>query len=368
MKTKRMIIASFIILFQAAGLLAQPMANSLLPQVDKRIELLSIAATLANIKGFGYSLNPAYAKAIDRHFTAYKHHPLIQHLRERKPELDKAGWEIPAVAVHLKQPPTLKPVMDFNDTAHVDDWESRALFNAKFVGLLQQFYRHAKVEEFFRARESYYQAVNRQYEKQGVKLNKQWVNDFFSVKTTEDYYPIVALGITEGAYMRVNFSNNYRQTFTIFETTSFDDKGMPATFNRQVFPRMMLHEYVHAFTNQLVDQHSRELRSYAEAMLKNPKVFKAVENTFYGNWQYLLYESLVRACSIKYFMANKGISEDVEKEIADQEKAGFLWMRGLVAELNNYEAKRNRYKNLSEYMPQINSFFKKTAEELKTND
>lgn len=90
-----------------------------------------------------------------------------------------------------------------------------------------------------------------------------------------------------------------------------------------------------------------------------------MKDTFYGNWQYLLYESLVRACSIKYMTVNKQISQNIEKEIAGQEKVGFLWMRGLLKELDNYEADRKRYKNLGEFMPQLILFFKKTADELK---
>lgn len=365
MKTKKLIIVSCFVFLNSIILFAQSAANSLFPQVDKRLELLSIACKLADIKGFNDNLNPIYAKAIDKHFGSRKNHPLTNYLRELKPKLDEAYWDVPAVVVHLSQPPKLEPLMGFDDTANVDDWESRELFNPKFVTMLHQFYRDAKAENFFKSQESYYKSVNREYEKQGVKLNKEWINQFFGLQTTEDYYPIVALGMRNGAYLRVNFANKYRHTITIFETTSFDSRGIPTTFKNEVFPRMMLHEYIHAFTNQLIDKNSVELRNYAEIILKNPKIFKLVENTFYGNWQYLLYESLVRACSIKYFMANKGIPFDTEKEIAAQEKAGFLWMRDLLTELNNYEANRTKYKNLEEYMPQINLFFKQAAEELK---
>ncbi|HEV7681581.1 MAG TPA: DUF4932 domain-containing protein [Pyrinomonadaceae bacterium] len=336
-------------------------ANSLLPQVDKRVELVSIACRLAAINGFNDNLNPSYSKAIDKHFEPYRNHPLIKYLRDLKPKLDESAWEIPAVAVHLSQPPKLAPLLDFTATANADEWESRELFNAKFVTLLQKFYRDARVESFFEQQQTYFESVDREYVKQGVELNKEWIGSFFGLKTTEDYYAIVALGIRQGAYLRVNFPQNYRHTITIFETTSFDDHGLPTTFKNQVFPRMMLHEYIHAFTNQLIDKGSDQLRVYAEAILKNPKVAKAVENTFYANWRYILYESLVRACSIKYFGANKGISSDIEKEIAAQEKAGFLWMRGLVEQLDLYEANRKEYKTLEQFMPQIELFFKNVS-------
>jgi hypothetical protein len=73
----------------------------------------------------------------------------------------------------------------------------------------------------------------------------------------------------------------------------------------------------------------------------------------------------VRACSIKYLKANEGISSDIEKEIAAQEKAGFLWMRGLIERLDVYEANRKEYKTLEQFMPQIELFFKDVASRLK---
>lgn len=344
---------------------AQSAANSLLPHVDQRVELVSIAARLAAIKGFNDNLNPSYSKAIDNHFGPYRNHPLIKYLQELKPKLDESGWEIPAVAVHLSQPPKLEPLLAVTDTANVDEWESRELFNSKFVTLLQKFYRDARVENFFEQQQPYFDSVEREYVKQGVELNKGWIESFFGLKTTEDYFAIVALGIRQGAYMRVNFPRNYRHTITIFETTSFADHGLPTTFKNQVFPRMMLHEHIHAFTNQLIDTHSGRLRGYAETILKNPKVARAVENTFYANWRYILYESLVRACSIKYFKANQRITSDIEKEIAAQEKAGFLWMRDLVEQLDLYEANRKEYQTLEQFMPQIELFFKDVSNRLR---
>lgn len=316
---------------------------------------------MAGLKGFDDDLNSAYAREIDKYFRAYKNHPLIEHLRGLKPQLDEAPWEIPAVAVHLGQPPELKPLVDFDDASNADGWESRELFDAKFVALLGRFYREAKVEDFFRSQARYYAAVDGEYDRRGARLNKAWFGTFFGLKTTEDYYAIVALGMRDGSYMRVNFPKDYRHTFTIYETTAFDDRGLPTTFTDDVYPRMMMHEYVHAFANQLVDRHVDELQTSAETILAKPRVFAAMENTFYGNWRYLLYESLVRSCSIKYMMAHKGEGWDPEKEIASQEKAGFFWMRGLIEELDEYEANRAKYRNLEEYMPRLVAFFEETA-------
>lgn len=363
MKSLRTTFALSLIFLCTTTSIARPEDRPLAPRVDKRVELLCIAARLAGIKGFDDDLNKVYSREIDRHFGAYKSHPLIKLFRRMKPKLDDEYWEIPGVALHLGQPPKLEPLMAFDDTANVDGWESRDLFTADVVALVQQFYRDAKAEEFFAAQEPYYRSVAGAYEARGVRLNRAWVSEFVGLGATEDYFPIVGLGLRSGVYTRVNFADNRRHTITVYETTSFDGGGVPTTFTNDVYPRMMLHEYVHAFTNQLVDKHGAELRGSAETILKDPKVFEIVEKTFYGNWQYLLYESMVRACCLEYLRANGGFGADLETEIAKQEAAGFPWIRGLVKELDEYQANRARYRNLDEFMPRIVSFFKRTADE-----
>lgn len=359
-----LIVGGLVLVSASSAASRSHSGNSLLPEIDKRVELVCIAARLAGIKGFIAVSNPRYSAEISRHFGPFSNHPLIKYLKEKKSTLDEATWEIPAVAVHLSQPPALMPLMAYGDLANVDGWESRELFNAKFVGLLQQFYRDTNAERFFRTQATYYQLVTDEYRKRAVWLNRGWLERFFGLETKEEYFAIIGLNITGGAYMRVNFANNARHTITIFDAPSVDPRGIPNNLAEEIFPRQMLHEYIHGFTNQLVDQNLPLLQSSSETMLRNPRVFKLVEKTFYGNWQYLLYESLVRACSLKYMKANPTIGQDLEKEIVNQEKVGFLWIRGLMAELDEYEANRGKYRDLQAFLPHLIAFFQKAAADL----
>lgn len=344
---------------------AQPLpGNQLQPKVDTRVELVCIAARLADLTGFNDNNNLSYARSIDRYFSKYANHPLVQYLRENKAKLESEYWEIPAVAVHLSPLPNLRPLMPYAATENADEWESRALFNEKFVTLFQRFYKDTKAATYFSGVSGYYSAAQNAYAKQGVLPKQAWLSKFFGMKTTEDYFPILALGMRSGAYMRVNFPNNVRNTVTIFECTAFNNMGIPTDLTRPAIPRLMVHEYIHAFTNQLVDADTGELRKYSERLLKNPDVARATQNTFYNSWNYLLYESLVRSVSIKYFVANGGIATTREKELAAQERAGFLWIRDLVSELDQYEAHRDQYPTLKKFMPRINLVFKKAAEKL----
>jgi Domain of unknown function (DUF4932) len=353
---------------------AQPAANSLLPKVDERIELLSIAYKLVNGSNINDTLNPKYSTAISKHFSQYSAHPFVKYIKQiadslAKDSIDIGSWEIPSLAVHLSQPPQLNPLVPYNDTAYIDGWDNRTLLTEKFVSLLKQFYNDAECEAFFKSQEPYYALINKQLEKQAIKPNRKWVENFFCLQTSEKYYAVISLqnlGVWD--YIRINFSGNRRNTYTIFGCDAFDENGVPANFANPMFARSNLHEYIHAFTNQLIDKNISALQTPAETILSTPKIWERVKGTFYNNWQFILYESLVRACSIKYMMENKEIETSAEKEIAAQEKAGFLWMRGLVQQLDIYESNRKKYKNLETFMPEIIKYFTKVAAEIKEND
>jgi hypothetical protein len=362
---KKLLIFLIYIFLLSVNSYAKPDANSLRLQVDERLELLSIACRLADVKGFNESNNPVYEKAIGNYFSKYKTHSLVKYLAESKTELDTDYWEIPALAAHLSQPPKLEPLVSFDDTKDVDGWESRKLFTSKMVSLIQQFYKDANAEAFFKSQANYYKQINQQYEKQSPKINKDWLEKFFNLPATENYYAVVAPGLPDGAYLRVNFSNNRRDTYTIFAINSFDKNGIPNKLSSVSIQRANLHEYVHAFTNQLVDKNLAALQRSSETLLNDPKVFALMKDTFYGNWQYLLYESMVRAAAVKYLAANETDKSIAENEIARQEKLGFFWIRNLVGELDRYEKRRAKYKNIEQFMPKIIDFFNSEAEKLR---
>lgn len=354
-----------ILLFLSNTIHAQVNGNSLLPYVDKRVELLSIVFRLADGTKINDTLNPVYSKAIQDHFKKHSDHPLIHYIKKimdslRQDSIELGDWDIANIAVHLSQPPMLQllpPIKKGTD----DVWESKAFLNSKLVPLIQQFYTAADCEGFFSTQENYYRSVSLHYTKGKIIIDKGWLTNFFNLPLTEEYFAIIGLNMTSGAYLRANLEDRKRQTFTIFACTSFDKNGIPVNITDAILERNILHEYIHAYTNQLVDNNKNALQKAAETLLNDTTVMARVQSTFYNNREYLLYESLVRACTILYRKNIERDSFNEEKEIHAQEKAGFLWMKALVNELANYQANRPAYNNLSSFMPQIISFFKRTA-------
>ena len=351
---------------------AQPDANSLLPHVDKRVELLSVVYRLAGVQEFVEAPASAYSKSVDQYFSRYASHPLIVYVRDLNDKLHRDGidvgaWEVLSLAAHLNA--ELEPLVSYDDTSTVDGWESRDLFKPELIALLKQFCKDAACDVFFRSQQQYFEEVDRALAKRAIAIDKEWLERFFSLRTTENYSAVLSLlGVGDFAYLRVNFHHNNRDTYTVYACTSFDENGMPTNIDQQKTARSNLHEYIHAYTNQLVDRHLSEVHKSAETLLANPVVWERVKTTFFNNAPFLLYESLVRASSIKYMAAHSSFATTREMEIANQEKAGFLWMRGLVERLDFYENNRRRYRNLEDFMPELIKFFAGVAEAGRNGD
>lgn len=341
---------------------AQPSpTRAISPAVDARVELVSIAARLAGVRGFTGNLNPRYARAIDQHFASARTHPLVLRFRALKPQLDEAPWELSALAAHLNPPPDLSALVSIEDSSHADEWESRALFKREIVALVRRFYLESRADLFFHSQRAYYMAVEERFRLQRVSVDAQWVALYTGLRPTEEYFPIATLGAGEGAYMRVNFDAHKRHAITIIEGTAFDAEGLPLAPAREPILRSMLHETIHCYVNQLVDAREAQLRPIAESLLQIPFVANAVRGTFYDNWRYLLYESLVRAIAIRYLRDTRALLVTEEDEIQREERAGFVWMRGLVGELRAYEADRSAYPTLAHLVPRLSTILSRAA-------
>jgi hypothetical protein len=354
-----------VVLLHSPAALA--VVDTLTPQVDQRVELLSIVYRLANTPDFAQAPASAYFQAVDKHFGRYARHPLIQYVRAmsdrlRQDNVEVDAWDVFSLAVHLRDVSTFDLLVSATDSANADHWDSRLLLKPDLPALLRQFYADAQCKTFFRSQEKYYAAVNRSMAKLATYPNRGWLTAFFGLQATENYRPVLSLfGVGDYSYIRVNFAGNVRDTYTIVAWKSFGRNGMPLDLDAQQLARSTLHETIHSYTNQLVDTHMNDLRASAEVLLRNPTVWGRVKDSFFNNAPFLLYESLVRASSIKYLVDNKTLATSREKEIAAQEKAGFLWIEGLVEQLDVYEQKRGQYKNLQDFMPELTKYFARVA-------
>jgi hypothetical protein len=112
----------------------------------------------------------------------------------------------------------------------------------------------------------------------------------------------------------------------------------------------LVHEFAHSYVNPIVKAHLDALRPAGE------KLFAGVEEQMrrqaYGKWETMLYETLVRACVIRYLRANdRGL--DALRRTAEDQFRGFLWVGRVADALKAYEKDRATYPTLDAFVPQI---------------
>jgi len=84
----------------------------------------------------------------------------------------------------------------------------------------------------------------------------------------------------------------------------------------------------------------------------------------YTSYKIMMNEYLVRACVIR-FLHSKEDFKTINRQMKIDESKGFPKIRELVDLLERYEANRNKYSTMSDFMPVIADYFNTYAALLK---
>ncbi len=355
---KKLAFVLAFLLYNSVFLYAQN--KVLAPKIDERLELLNIIYYLATPNSAVSQTNPYYFDKVATYFAKHKHHACVAYLREligkyAKDSIDLKDWELPSLAFHLKQEKKFEPFANMSSSP--DSWDDKTLLIQEFIRLVNDFYLDTKAAVFFQSQGKYFKSIEQGFIATQVTIQAKWVENFFGIAPTEQYFPVQGLLATNGAYLRTNFANNQRHTHTLFTCKQFDKQGIPQDVQVGYYKWAMLHEYIHCYSNQIIENDTLHWKPIGEKLLALPAVNEKVKNTFYGNWRYLLYESLVRATAIRYAIAQKESTEKINEDIARQQQAGFLWMSDLVNSLGLYEQNRGKYKDVGSYQNSLLQLF-----------
>lgn len=342
-------------------LLAIGQTNSILspPKVDRRIELLSIVSRIAGYEEYSQDRYKLYVQDIHTHFDKYKSHPLIKFAEELR-DSNGVGYDaVMEMAIHLTQPPNLKPSVAFSDNI-TDRW---GIKNAnKFVSLLQQFYVDAKCDSFFKAEENVYRIAESKFKIVFDNLDLNWYKQYYGKMPNGIFNIVIGLGNGGGNYgPKIKLANSKEEIYAIMGTWSVDSVGQPKYNLKDYFP-VLLHEFNHSFVNYLTDNHEKALEQ------SGLTIFKQVEDKMklqaYASWQTMLSEALVRASVIEYLKTHEPDGKSADNELIIELGNGFIWMKELVNLLSTYESNRQKYPTLESFMSEIISFYNKISKDI----
>ncbi len=164
--------------------------SALSSSVDRRFELLSIVARLADFEEFKHD-GGAYPQQVDAHFRSHLNHPVIQFAQKLRRE-KKIGFDsIPGFAAHLTPAPEFRPILKIADTPLAAKWgETNALH---FADLLKNFYETTQCADFFAAQSNRYVAAAAAFQPVLQKIQYPWFRDFFGPGPARRFHVVIGM-------------------------------------------------------------------------------------------------------------------------------------------------------------------------------
>lgn len=330
------------------GLLAQQGQESraLLARVDPRVELLSIVFRLAGNPEYCKGRVPGYSEAVDRQFGKFADHRVVAHARQLRGRRGVSYDAVMSMAVHIDL--KLQPLVPFDKAERLDSrWPRKEC--QPFLDELRDFAKVSSFDEFVKQQTPLYELTAQRAQKvldDEAKL--AWFDGFFGTRATAQFEFCLGMLNGGGCYGPSALVGKQEQLYCILGVWQTDADGNP-TFDKDMIGTVV-HEFCHSYCNPLVDAHLKELEPAGVALW--PFVETEMRQQAYGSARTMLCESLVRACVVRYQLANVG-EQAAKQEVQEQLGRSFLWTGELQAALGEYEVDRQHYPTLDPFMPKV---------------
>ncbi|MGO9228720.1 MAG: DUF4932 domain-containing protein [Bryobacteraceae bacterium] len=325
--------------------------------VDPRVELMSVLFRLAGNDEYNQCRVPGYDKALESYFAPYRNHEAVQLARSLQ-----TGFDAPMnLAVQVKDVESLAERVPFDRPGSrlAKSWNVAKA--REFLAAARKFVADTKFTEFLKSQQPLYDETNARLrtfvEK---KADLAWYSRFFGTRSPVRF--IVVPGMANGGpSYGASFvgDDGVEEMYAIPGVSQVDSSGLPQFAGGWM--DTMVHEFVHSFSNPLVDRVAPQMEKAARQIYA--PVQAAMERQAYGDWKALLYESMVRAATIQYVLEHDG-PDAARRSIQEENSRSFYWMGDLCDLLGVYKNSRQKYPTLESFMPRVVEFFNDAAPRL----
>jgi len=322
--------------------------------VDPRVELLSIIFRLAGNPEYNQGRVASYVDDVEEHFGRFRDHPAVELAATLRRKRGVSFDACMSMAIHLSDAYALKAKVPFDPLPENLDGRWGVEGAGRFLEQAGLFVEDTSFREFIQEHRPLYRLAESRMQKvldEHARLD--WFDDFFGRRPQATFKFTLGMlngGSSYGARCRTADGNE--ELHCILGVWKTDGEGMPL-FEPEMLGTVV-HEFCHSYTNAVVDRHAAELEAAGKKIF--PCVEAAMRRQGYGNWKTMMYESMVRACVIRYTHTHVG-PEAARRAIAYQKARQFLWIEELSELLGEYEVRRKEFADLDEYFPRVVDFF-----------
>jgi hypothetical protein len=323
--------------------------------IDPRVELMGVIFHLAGNPEYNKCRSKSYMKNLNEHFAGHRDHPAVKMAKKLR-ETRWVGYDaVMNIAIHIEDINSCGEIVPFEPRPDTLDGRWRIDEAREFLDNCRDFVKETDFKAFLAKNQSQYDtAVTRLQQLINTRANLAWFDEFSGSKDDMDFNLVISIlngSSSYGGWVRLEGRTKIYSVLGAWRIDWFG-WGNP-TFNPGVVSTVV-HEFGHSYCNPLVDKYMEGFRSFGEKYF--PRLEKQMKDQAYGSWQTMMKESLVRACEVRYAMANDG--RERAEQIANYHiSRGFHWTKELSELLGRYEKQRDKYQTLDAFMPEIVKLF-----------
>ncbi len=342
-------------------------AGDIQAAVDARVEFLSAVARNAGFEEYRMAnAQSPYAQRVDDLLAPQRSHPAFDAMRAMRRDHGLSYDAVMSLAIHVTDPPELRERIDFD--THPAKLDQR-LVPGPTRALLVQLRDLAKAVEWdrFMARELPLQRTAASALSRSASAHPvlPWLEQNLGPQGNTRCSLIAGLLAGGQNYgVGIQFNDGAPGEITpVIGCSHWDSTGNPeyGSDGNDQLCALVAHEFCHSYANPLVDRHAEELRSVGERLLKLSRA--QMERQAYGTWKTCMYESVVRALTIR--CAASAISPQFAARLAKSDASrGFGWVPALAEGLAPALASRKPGDPLDSIVPLVVQVLSREADRL----
>ena len=332
-------------------------AQSITPQVNENVELMSILSHMAGFPEYNMDMAGQYIKDMDNYFKDNTDHPAVQYMKVLRNKYGISFDAVMSMAIHLDNRNGTLSLVEKDIPTLEKRWEN--VDKDEFLSYLNSFYKDSNFNEFFKAHKDLYNRGLKSYQNNVLKdFDINWYVDFYGNEPQENFSVIIGFCNGGGNYgVNRQLTGKGKEVFAI--VGYYVDKEDTPMYNKEYLPTL-IHEFNHSFINHYLDENKypdfvKELEPAATDLFMSSRWSMAKQA--YGNWKTVINESLVRAAVICYMLDKEYKPEEIKNELIEQVQRNFRWMPELVSLLRKYEKEQSKYGNFENFYPNVIDFF-----------
>lgn len=333
-------------------------AQSIIPQVNENVELMSILSRMAGFPEYNMDIAGRYIKDVDSYFKDITNHPAVQHMRGLRNKHGISFDAVMSMAIHLDNRNGSLSLIEEDIPTLEKRWKN--VDKDEFLSYLNKFYKDTKFNEFFIAHKDLYEKGLKSYQDNVIThFDTDWYSDFYGNESQETFSVIIGFCNGGGNYgVNRQIKGEKKEVFAI--VGYYVDKEDTPMYSKEYLPTL-IHEFNHSFINHYLDENKypvyvKQLEPAATDLFMSSRW--SMSKQAYGNWKTVINESLVRAAVICYMLDKEYKPEEIKNELQEQMQRNFRWMPELVSLLRKYEKKQAKYGNFEKFYPKVIDFFK----------